>query len=387
MNKGFNVWPCFSDEDINAVNRVLRTGKINQWTGQEVFNFEKEYANYIGVDHAIALANGSVALDLALIALGVEPGDEVIVTPRTFVASASCIALRGATPVFADVDRNSQNITLESVKSVFTNKTKAIIAVHLAGWPCELDALRKFCDDNGIFLIEDCAQAHGAKYNGKPVGNFGHMAAFSFCQDKIVTTGGEGGLLVTNDRKLWNKAWSYKDHGRDCDLMFNKPKGVGFNWAVKSFGTNYRMTEMQAAIGRIQLVKLDSWVEKRRKFADMFNASFLSCPALRTTTPSGKAFHSYYKYYVFVRPEKLKSGWSRNRIINELNEKGMFCGVGACPEVYLEKPFEPYYKERLPIAKELGETAVMFLVHPTLSESDILHVIEEMKEIIKTATR
>lgn len=381
-------WPRFSEEEITAVTRVLKSGKINQWTGNEVCEFEKEYAKYLGVDYAIALANGSVALDLALIVLGIGDGDEVIVTPRTFVASASCIALRGASPVFAEVDRDSQNITLESVKKVFTDKTKAIIAVHLAGWPCELNKLRKFCDENNVFLVEDCAQSHGAKYNGKPVGSFGNISAFSFCQDKIITTGGEGGLLVTNDKKLWSKAWSYKDHGKDYDLISNKSSDdEGFSWVVRSFGTNYRMTEMQAAIGRIQLRKLDLWVEKRRKFANMFNDAFANCPALRTTIPPDKCFHSYYKYYTFLRPERLKGGWSKSRIIKKLNEKGIFCSEGTCSEVYLEKPFHQYYQERLSVAKELGETSMMFLVHPTLNGSDIHYVIEVVKGVMKAATK
>ena len=387
ITRKFNPWPHFGEEEIEAVTRVLQSGKVNQWTGEEVSKFEKDYREYLGVKYAIALANGSVALDLALTVLDIKLGDEVIVTPRTFVASVHCIALKGATPVFAEVDRESQNITLESVRKVLTSKTRAVIAVHLAGWPCELDELRKFCDDHNIFLIEDCAQAHGAAYNGKPVGSFGHVSAFSFCQDKIITTGGEGGLLVTNDEKLWSRAWSYKDHGKDYDLMFNRSTNEGFNWVVKSFGTNYRMTEMQAAIGRIQLAKLDSWIEKRRKLANIFNDAFLDCPALRLTVPTNKYFHSYYKYYVFIRPEKLKKGWSKDRIINELNEKGIFCGGGSCPEVYLEKPFCQYRKERFPVAKELGETSMMFLVHPTLNESDIHRVVEEVRILMKAAIK
>lgn len=380
-------WPYFSDEEISAVNRVLKSGKVNQWTGQEVSEFEKEYAAYLGANYAIALANGSVALELALIALGIGVGDEVIVTPRTFVASASCIVLRGATPVFADVDSCSQNITLRSVKKTFTDKTKAIIAVHLAGWPCESDSLKAFCDEKNIFLIEDCAQAHGARYKGKPVGSFGHISVFSFCQDKIITTGGEGGLLVTDDKELWARAWSYKDHGKDYDLMFDGHKCDGFNWVVKSFGTNYRMTEMQAAIGRIQLSKLDIWVGRRRKLAELFNRSFSNCPALRVTIPPDEYFHSYYKYYVFVRPERLKEGWSRNRVVKELNEKGIRCGVGSCPEVYMERPFKPYFKERLSVARELGEISMMFIVSPTLDEIDIYRVIEGVNNIMKIATK
>lgn len=383
----FKPWPKFDREEIDVVQSVLSSGKINQWTGHEVCDFEKEYASYLGVKHAIALANGSVALDLALIVLNIGIGDEVIVTPRSFVASASCIALRGAVPVFADVDSNTQNITLESVQKVFTNKTKAIIAVHLAGWPCELDKLREFCDAKKIYLIEDCAQAHGAKFKGKPVGSFGHVSAFSFCQDKIITTGGEGGLLATNDDLIWEKAWSFKDHGKDYNKMFSSDKPSGFNWVVKEYGTNYRMMEIQAAIGRIQLKKLDSWIDRRRSFAKIYNRGFSKCSLLRTTFVPADYYHAYYKYYVFIKPELLQDGWSRDRIIDELNAKGIPCWTGSCPEIYLEKPFRKYCGERLPVAKLLGETSIMFFLHPTLCENDINYIVEQSTEVVNKASK
>ncbi len=394
MNRKFAPWPYYGREEIEAVTRVLRSGKVNQWTGTEVTAFEKEYAKYLGVRHCVALANGSVALDVALTALGIGKGDEVIVTSRTFVASASCIALRGAIPVFADVDRQSGNITEETVREVFTSKTKAVIAVHLAGWPCVLDELRNFCNKKNIYLIEDCAQAHGARYHNKPVGSFGDIACFSFCQDKIITTGGEGGLLATNNKRLQDAAWSLKDHGRNRDKALNKKQGAGFAWIVDSFGTNYRLTEMQAAIGRIMLRKLDNWVEKRRQLASVLNEPFAEMPALRVTIPPKEVYHAYYKYYVYVRPEALKIGWSRERILKELDKSGIHCGSGSCPEVYMEKAFVDYYhrigrprQKRLLVAKELGETSMMFQVHPTLNKEDMYYMIEHMKRILKKATR
>ena len=373
---------------------MLRSGRVNQWTGSQVYAFEKEYAGYLGVKYCVALANGSVALDIALLILGIGKGDEVIVTPRTFVASASCIALRGATPVFADVDRDSGNITLNSVKKVYTSKTKAIIAVHFIGWPCEMDRIREFCDTEGIYLIEDCAEAHGAKYKGNPVGSFGDVACFSFCQDKIITTGGEGGLIATNNKRLWQAAWSFKDHGRDYDTVFKKKHPFGFRWFLKSFGTNYRMTEMQAAIGRVMLKKLDKWVVKRRKLAAILDKGFAKFPALRATCPDIDYYHSYYKYYVYLRQERLKKGWTRDRILQVLEKKGIPCSTGLCPEVYLEEPFRklmPRLKrggqKRLPVAKELGETSMMFPVHPTLSAADMVYITQEMRKVLEKAQR
>ncbi|MFA5240022.1 MAG: DegT/DnrJ/EryC1/StrS aminotransferase family protein [Phycisphaerae bacterium] len=385
-------WPHYAKEEINAVVKVLRSGRVNQWTGAEVTAFEKEYADYLGVKYCVAMANGSVALDTALAILGIGEKDEVIVPARTFVASASCVALRGAIPVFSDVDPESGNLTVETVKKVLTSKTRAIIAVHLAGWPCSMDELRDFCDKKNIYLIEDCAQAHGARYNGKPVGSFGDVACFSFCQDKIITTGGEGGLLATNNKKLWNAAWSLKDHGRNHDKAFGRKQGASFAWIVDSFGTNYRLTEMQAAIGRVMLKKLDHWVGKRCKFASILNKHFAEIPALRVTVPPEEMYHSYYKYYVYARPERLKAGWSRDRILQELSKSGINCGSGSCPEVYREKAFKDYYckidrfqQKRLVTAKELGETSMMFQAHPTLTEENAYGVIDKMKRILKKA--
>ncbi len=383
-------WPHFEEDEIQAAINVLRSGHVNQWTGQEVRLFEKEFANYIGVKYAIALANGSLALDLALIVLAIGPGDEVIVSPRSFFASAGCIALRGATPVFVDVDPESQNITVENVKTAWTPETKAVIAVHLAGWPCELDGLRSFCDEKDIFLIEDCAQAHGAKYKNRKIGSYGDFAAFSFCQDKIMTTGGEGGMLLTNNHEFWEKAWSYKDHGKDYDSVFSGKNGEGFRWLAKGLGTNYRMTEVQAAIGRMQLGKLDGWVSQRRKLAGIMNQSFLSLENMRTTIPTTDYEHAYYKYYVFVRPEGLARGWSRERIISEISSENIACGVGSCPLICCEKAFIDYgYKiiGNLSVAKDLGETALMFQVHPTLNESDVEATALAIKKIFVRCRR
>lgn len=383
-------WPFFSADEIDAVMQVLRSGHVNYWTGEEGRHFEREFADWIGVSHAVAMANGTVALEVVLHALGIGPGDEVIVTPRTFIASASCVVLQGATPVFADIDRDSQNISVESIQKVLSPKTKAIIAVHLAGWPCDMDAILDLASQYNLKVIEDCAQAHGAKYKGKPVGSFGHASAFSFCQDKIMTTGGEGGMLLTDDDEIWSLSWAYKDHGKSYNSVYHKEHPPGFRWLHDSFGTNWRMTEMQAAIGRIQLRKLTQWVEIRRRNAAILSERFAKLDALRLTIPPPDVFHSYYKYYVFVRPEKLKAGWDRDRIMNRIVEEGIPCFSGSCGEIYLEKAFmesEFQQNERLPVAKELGETSLMFLVHPGLSPDNMTTMADVVKKVIKEASR
>jgi dTDP-4-amino-4,6-dideoxygalactose transaminase len=381
-------WPYFEQDEIEAITLVLKSGKVNYWTGDEGRLFEKEFADFTRCKYAVALANGTVALELALYALGIGSGDEVIVPSRTFIASASCVVMRGAKPVIADVDSVSQNITAETISAVLTSKTKAIIVVHLAGWPCDMDPILNLAKDRGIKVIEDCAQAHGATYKGKMVGSLGDVAAFSFCQDKILTTGGEGGMLTTNDRNIWEKAWSFKDHGKNYHAIYDCRQQNGYKWVHESFGTNWRLTEMQSAIGRIQLQKLSGWVAKRRENASILTEGFSRIQGLRVTIPPEGIWHSYYKYYTFVLPERLKKGWNRDRILSLINKGGIPCFSGSCSEIYMEKAFDHdglRPSSRLKIAKELGETSLMFLVHPTLSEQNMENTCRVVRRVLKTA--
>jgi dTDP-4-amino-4,6-dideoxygalactose transaminase len=383
-------WPYFAEDELDAVSRVLRSGKVNYWTGTEGRQFESEYAEYVGVRHAIALANGTVALELALHVFDIGAGDEVIVTSRTFIASASCVVLRGATPVFADVDANSQNITINTIRAVITSKTKAIIVVHLAGWPCEMEEIMAFAQEHNLKVIEDCAQAHGATYQGRQVGSWGHAAAFSFCQDKIITTGGEGGMLVTNDEAAWLKAWAYKDHGKSYEAVYKRHHPSGFRWLHESFGTNWRMTEMQSAIGRMQLRKLSHWVELRQRNAAILTQKFAPIPGLRVTVPPEEVGHAYYKYYVFVELEMLRSGWDRDRIIEAINAENVPCFSGSCSEIYLEKAFDSSASRptsRLKTAGRLGDSSLMFLVHPTLEVSDMNVIATTVEKVMAEAVQ
>jgi dTDP-4-amino-4,6-dideoxygalactose transaminase len=384
----FAPWPWFEEEVIEAAMQPLRSGKVNYWTGDEGRQFEAEYAASVGSGHVIVVANGTVALELALYALGIGPGDEVVVASRTFIASASCAVMRGATPVMADVDRDSQNITADTIRAALTPRTKAIIAVHLAGWPCDMDAILRVAGERGLKVIEDCAQAHGAAYKGRPVGSMGHINAFSFCQDKIMTLGGEGGLVTTNDTELWSAAWAYKDHGKSYDAVYNRIHPDGFRWLHESFGTNWRITEMQSAMGRVLLRRLPEMVERRRHFAACLTHRFSQMPALRVTVPPADVVHAYYKYYVFLRPERLRAGWTRDRVIEAVKAEGIPCFSGSCSEIYLEKAFSPRMRPpaRLAVAKELGETSLMFLVHPTLSETDMYDTADAVEKVLAHAT-
>lgn len=382
-------WPNFTEEEIAKVSEVLRSNKVNYWTGEEGRSFEKEFAEYYGTRYAIALANGSVAIELALLSLGVGEGDEVIVTPRTFIASVSSVINVGAIPVFADVEPHSGNISAATMSAVITDKTKAVICVHIGGWPCDMDEIMELAEQHDFYVIEDCAQAHGSSYKNRKVGSIGHMAAFSFCQDKIMTTGGEGGMLLCNDQTLWNKAWSYKDHGKSWSAVYEMNHADGYRWLHESFGTNWRMTEMQSAIGRIQLRKLSEWSEKRKQNAERYNASAFGCSAVIVPTVPEYIDYVPYKHYFYLNPEGLQPDWSRDRIILELNNKDVPCLSGTCSEVYLEKAFEGTGlrpEKRLPIAAELGDTSLCLLVHPTITEAEMDRVCSIVRAVLTAAS-
>jgi len=388
--RAFAPWPVFAADERAAADAVLASGRVNYWTGEECAAFEREFAATIGCAHAIALANGTVALEAALRALGVGPGDEVIVPAKTFIATASCAVACGARPVVCDVEPQSQNLTADTVRAALSARTRAIIAVHLAGWPCEMGPLVELARSRGIALVEDCAQAHGAAWNGRPVGSFGDIAAFSFCQDKIMTTGGEGGMLLTNRRELWERAWAYKDHGKSYAAVFERAHPPGFRWQHESFGSNFRMTEMQAAIGRVQLRKLEAWVAARRANAAALGEALRGVPAIRVPEPPASCRHSYYRFYAFVEPARLSPGWTPLRVIDAIGQEGVPCVQGGCSEIYRERAFADAGlapARPLPNAAALSETSLMFLVHPTLGEADMRDAGRAVAKVMRVAAR
>lgn len=385
LNTPFAPWPSYTSEEADAVCRVLLSNRVNYWTGTECRDFEREFATWVGTEHAIALANGTVALDLALQGLSIGSAyggsaeDEVIVTPRTFLASVSSVISAGAKPVFADVDRDSGNIEAHTIQSVVSVRTKAVVVVHLAGWPADMDPIMDLAREHDFYVIEDCAQAHGARYKGRSVGSIGHVGAWSFCQDKIMTTGGEGGMVTCNDRDLWSRMWSYKDHGKSWDAVYEREHPPGFRWLHESFGTNWRMTEMQGVLGRIQLSRMAEWTERRNANAEQLRRAInpyakravIRIPELATSEGS---IHAQYKFYSYIEPSALKPGWTRDRIANEIMAQGVPCFQGSCSEVYLEKAFDGTGfrpAQPLPMARELGETSLMWLVHPTITDEQM----------------
>jgi dTDP-4-amino-4,6-dideoxygalactose transaminase len=403
LNTTFAPWPSFTAEEADAVQRVLLSNRVNYWTGTETREFEKEFAAWTGTEHAVALSNGTLALDVALKALGIGAGDEVVVTPRTFIASVSCVVNTGAIPVFADVEADSGNISAATIAKVLTPKTKAVICVHLAGWPCDMDPIMALANDRGLKVIEDCAQAHGARYKGKSVGSIGHVGAWSFCQDKIMTTAGEGGMVTTNDEGLWRRMWSYKDHGKSYEAVYERQHPPGFRWLHETFGTNWRMLELQAAVGRIQLQRMAAWQAQRASNARTIAKTCSQYKALRVPIfrcamnkcEGGCAHkkgcvHANYKFYAYVDPALLKQGWTRDKVLDAINAEGVPCYQGSCSEVYLEAAFDgtgwrPL--ERLRTAKSMGESSLMFLVHPTLTDHDIQRTCDAIDHVMRQASQ
>ncbi len=384
LNTQFSPWPSFSEEEVTAVSEVLRSNKVNYWTGQEGRMFEQEFAAFTDCNHAVAVANGTLALDLALTCLNLEKGDEVIVTSRTFIASISSIINAGAIPIFADVELDSQNISARTIQTVLTKNTKAVICVHLAGWPCEMDDIMALSTAHDFYVIEDCAQAHGAKYKGRSVGSIGHIGAWSFCQDKIMSTGGEGGMLTTNDEDLWRTAWAFKDHGKSYAAVYEKEHPPGYRWLHESFGTNWRLTEMQSAIGRIQTKRMPQWQKTRNTYAKQILHCCEKFDFIYVPEVPNYIEHAFYKCYAFVKTENLPESRNRDKIISALNDSGIPSFSGSCSEVYLEKAFDnTTYKPQksLPNAKILGEISLMFLVHPTLTQQEIDTTCQAIKKV------
>ena len=379
----FSSWPVFDDESFEAVQKVLASGNVNYWTGQECREFEREFAEFVGTENAIAVSNGTVAVELALIAAGVLPGDEVVVSPRTFVATGSAVVMLKATPVFADIDPASGNVTAETIAAVLTPKTTAIVVVHAFGWPADMPAIMALAEEHNLKVIEDCAQAHGAAIDGRRVGSFGHLGAFSFCQDKIMTTGGEGGMVTTRCPELWEKAWSFKDHGKSWDACYNDQHDTVFKWLHETIGTNWRMTDMQGALGRVAVRRLPEWIAQRRANAERLCDLLEEVDGLEVVRPEPRFENACYKFNVNLSLDLLSGDWTRDDIVRAIQAEGIPCGSGLCSEIYRERALWPFAPpQRLPVAKDFGERSVMFLIHPTLGEEDMQDIAAAVAKVL-----
>lgn len=377
-------WPSYSSEEISSVVKVLRSNKVNYLFGNKGKEFEASFSKYIGSEYSLAVANGTLALDLCLRACKISTGDEVIVTSRSFVASASCILALGAIPIFSDVDINSQNITPHHISSLISRRTKAIICVHFAGYPCEMPEIMKFAKKNNIYVIEDCAQAHGATINGKSVGTFGDINAWSFCNDKIMTTCGEGGMVTTNSKNLYKLAEAFNNHGKNFKkIEKNKNKRLyDFPFVHDQVGLNYRMTEMQSAVGIIQLKKLPSWQKYRKRNAEVYINEFKDLRIVSTPAIPNNIEHAWYKLYLTINTKYLSKGITRKNIIEEINKNDIYCSFGSCGSIYKEKAFKGLRKNKTLNSSFLEEHSIVLEVHPTIPKKIIVERSKVIKKIL-----
>ena len=332
-------WPNFSQNLIQKVVKVIKSGNINYTYGTQGKKFENFFSKYIGNKYSIALCNGTAALEVALKSLELPKKSEIIVPARSFFSSAACIVNTGHIPIFADVDLITQNISIQDVKKKITKRTKAIICVHLGGMPCDMYNLKKIAKKNNLKIIEDCSQAHGASIENKKIGSFGDISTWSFCTDKIISTLGEGGMISTNKKKLYEFCKSYINHG--TKLKNDKKNFNKFIYNKDSFGTNLRLTEIQSCSGLEQLKNLKKIQIKREKMSkDYFNLIMKNQNHLYSYYPPQKTKSAWYRFYFFIKSDVKNYKKIRNKIIKNLKQKNLRCFTGACPEIYLEKSFK-----------------------------------------------
>ena len=375
----FSDWPKFSKKEISITKKIMSSGKVNYWTGNYCKKFENDFKKYFNLKYTISLANGSVALDAAVNVLNLKKNDEVLVTPRSYVSTASCLLKTPAKIKFVDVDLNSQNISIQKLKSAISKNTKAIICVHLAGWPCDIDKIKKIIGNNKkIYIIEDCSQAHGARINNKYVGSMGDLSTWSFCNDKLISTIGEGGMISCKSKLIYKKLWAYKDCGKNLDKLLNKKKNNLFRWIHDFDGTNLRMTEVQAAVGIEQLKNLKKMISKRFNnikfvYKNIKKNNLIFAPELPKNI-----FHSGYRCYLFAKNVNI-----RNNFIKYLNQSGIDANQGSCPEIYKEKRFSNNKKYNvLENAQKLGKSSISIPSHHLISKKKLLYLVKIINNFI-----
>jgi len=374
---------------VQAAADVLRSGKVDYDSGPQGRLWEEEFAARVQCHMAVAVVHGRLAMEMALGTLGLGRGDKVIISSRGAVVATASVAALEAEPVFADVDATSQTLSAQTIRPMIESRTRAVVVRHFAGWPCSMDEILQLAARHRLWVIEDCSQALSATYRGQPVGSFGHLSVFDFRQDMILSTGGEGGMIVANDEKLKERLEEFQYRGKTA-RRFRSRQGAAAIYITKDTAeTKGRMTEMQAAIGRAMLSKLDAMADVRRHHAKTLDAHLGRLPGLRVDPPPSHIGHAYHGYYVFVRPERLKAGWRRDRIVQALQAEGIPCSGGPPPETVYEKPangapVRP--RRRPPVVRELEETALLLPIHSQLAARDIQDICRALEKVLHTAT-
>ena len=380
-------WPRHSTKEIQLVNKIIKSGRVNQWTGEYVNKFEKKFCKYFNLNYSLAVANGTVGLEAAINSFNLNKGSEIVVTPRSFIASASSVLKMGFKPVFSDVDLNSQNIELDNIKKVITKKTKAIICVHLAGYPTDMKPIMEYARKKNIYIIEDCSQAHGAKINNKYVGTFADISVWSFCQDKIISTLGEGGMIATNNSKLYKRLLSYRDHGKNFNQLSKIRNLNQFNYINDFIGTNIRMTEIQAAVGYLQLNNLAKWVNARNNIIKQIEKKLFNIKKGIVLIEYPKNIkHAFYRYYFFIKNNQFKNGWNYLKLINALRKKDKSFFIGGCPEIYNEKIFSKYRpSKKLTNTFLLSKTSICIRIDHNITKKRIDYLSQSIEDVFINA--
>ena len=368
------------EEDIQAVVDVLKSDYIT--TGPKISEFERSIKEYTGAKYAVVVSNGTAALHAACFAAGIGPEDEVITSPMTFAASANCILYMGAKPVFADIDHNTYNIEPKEILRKITSRTKAIIPVHFTGQPCDMDEILRIAEKHGLMVIEDGAHALGTIYKDKKIGNISAMTTLSFHPVKHITTG-EGGAVTTNDRILYEKLLMFRAHGitRDIEKMADN-EGSWF-YEQQLLGFNYRMTDIQAALGISQMKKLESFLEKRRSLAALYNELLKDIDGLDIPYQAENTSSAWHLYIIKLSLSKLAIG--RKEIFEKLREKNIGVNVHYIPVYY-----HPYYKALgykkglCPVAEELYEAIITLPLYPTMEREDIFYIVDNINDILRS---
>ena len=376
-------WPNFSKDLVSKVGKILSSGKINYTNGQYGKKFEKEFSKFVGNKYSIAICNGTAALEVAIKSLKLPKNSEIIVTARSFFASAACIVNTGHIPIFADIDLLTQNISIHDIKKKISKKTKAIICVHLAGIPCNMHDIKKLGNKNKIKIIEDCAQAHGASLDNKQVGSFGDVSTWSFCNDKIISTLGEGGMISTNNKKIYDFCKTYINHG---SVLQNKKNSEKFIYNKDYFGTNLRITEIQSIAGLEQLKNLKKVQIKREKMSkSYFHIISKYQNYIYSYFPSRNIKCAWYRFYFFLKTDVKDYQKIRFKIIKNLKRNNLKCFTGSCPEIYLEKSFKKlknFKVTRLINSKILGQTSIALDINHTLTYTKHKKNVIELKLVL-----
>ncbi len=377
-DRPYPPWPALGDDDVTAVADVLRSGRLTQLSGGAVGAFEEAFAAWHGVRHCVATSSGTTAIHTALAALDIGPGDEVIVPSHTFIASATPALHQRATPVFADVDERTYCISPESVAERITARTKAIIAVHLNGHPAEMDELLALAAPLGIAVIEDAAQAHGALHQGRKVGTMGRVGCFSFWEDKIMTTGGEGGCVITNDDALAERMRRIRHHGEG-------PVAGERQYYHLELGYNYRMTAMQAATGLVQLLRLEEYLAARRRNAAYLSERLGELDGIEPPFVAPYAVHSYYKYICRFRPDLTH--WQIGDFVRAVAAEGIPISRRYPTPMHRQPVFRDAGHDAAdcPVAERLAGQLFTLLVHPTVTTADLDDVVAAIGKVAKVS--